>query len=102
MSINHEDYIKKRNEILIELLPPDLVYDALPNDDGIHQVDLNATRRDTAAQAIDALVLEVIGESEAPEYMQTPYRFIPVGSIEEVKRDSLREEQRRIVQGDKL
>lgn len=94
MSTNHEEYKRKRDEILEQF---EIDYADSPFNEKVF---------DKAAQAIDALVLEVIGDTETDKLIRP---ILPFQSDEaEINRynkaqgrDWLRHEQRRIVQGDK-
>lgn len=96
--MTHEDYIKKRDEIaanpkFIELreyeLSPALVDQGFtPNVYPILTVE--------GKQAIDALVLEVIGENQYS--LRSLEKMVPTGR--ELSQNVLRREQRRTVQGD--
>lgn len=83
MSTNHEEYKRKRDEILDQF---EIDYADSPFNEKVF---------DKAAQAIDALVLEVIGKDATPE-QQMADNYGIYGA-----EDRLRYEQRRIVQGDK-
>lgn len=91
MSTNHEDYIKKRDEALDKIYSHTPVGDLDPSDDGdrslMFQIDKSFSE---AAQAIDALVLEVIGEDGTSRWVRTQ------------DENDLRAKQRKIVTGETL
>ena len=88
--MNHEEYIKKRDEILGKY--SDWLESGMPEP---------AFGIEEAAQAIDALVLGVIGEDAQllPWNGDTPDAFEENTRVLRANRSRI--EQRRIVQGDK-
>ena len=82
---NHEDYIKKRDEITKRLAIA--THEVEPGED-------EAGNFAEAAQAIDALVLEVIGKSTNPISTDNLVNAAIVGA------NTVRDEQRHIVKGE--
>lgn len=95
--MEHEDYIKKRNRILKDYASAIVAIDLKLLDNPDYKFKKPHDKAEAeAAQAIDALVLEVIGEDAMYKTITGNELNMSPKSVQE-----LRYEQRRTVQGDK-